>query len=230
MEIENKIDEILSSIKNDGIRICEWDYHETYLKACVEAVTIDGLWMEFGVYRGRTITNIAKYSSNIIYGFDSFEGLHEHWDEENPLGVYSLQGDIPSGAICGSNDDNPGMYDSSPTKTIRPWPRNVQLVKGFFEDSLPSFLESHTAPAAFINIDSDLYSSANTVLTLLKDRVQDGTIITFDEICDYPTYREHEIKAFAEFLLDGDFEYECLYHQDLAKYNQACFKMSKRSL
>lgn len=225
IKIENKIDEILHSLKHDATRIHKWDYHQTYLKACVSEVNVEGLWLEFGVYRGRTITAIANNTTNTIYGFDSFEGLPEHWDEENPLGVYSLNGDMPLGAIAGSNDDNPGMYDSSPTKIIQPWSRNIRLIKGLFADSLPLFLEEHKAPVAFINIDSDIYSSAKTVLDLLKDRIQNGTIITFDEICDYPTYREHEIKAFAEFLLETGWDYKCLYHQALQNYNQGCFKI-----
>ena len=108
---------------------------------------------------------------------------------------------------------------------MQPWPRNVRLVKGLFEDSLPAFLDEHPEPAAFINIDSDLYSSAKTVLELLEGRFQNGTILTFDELCDYPTYREHEIKAFAEFLLKTGYSYRCIVHQDLANYNQACFKI-----
>ena len=223
--LEAKMDEILHSVKNDATRLHEWDYHKTYLTACTNEVKVDGLWLEFGVYRGRTITAIAQNTTNIIYGFDSFEGLPEFWDGDNPEGVYSLNGTAPMGAIAGSNDDNPGMYDSSPTQIIQPWPMNVRLVKGLFENSLPTFLEENEEPLAFVNIDSDLYSSAKTVLDLLEDRFQDGTIITFDELCDYPTYREHEIKAFAEFLLKTGFNYECLYHQNLGSYSQACFKM-----
>tara|TARA_R110002020_G_scaffold394715_1_gene604739 strand:+ start:32401 stop:33096 length:696 start_codon:yes stop_codon:yes gene_type:complete len=224
--VETKIDEILQSVKNDAARVHAWDYHKTYMTACAQAVEVEGLWMEFGVYRGRTITATAENTTNIIYGFDSFEGLPEFWDGDNPQGVYSLGGDIPMGSIAGSNDENPGMYDSSPTTVIQPWPRNVRLVKGLFSDSLPPFLSAHPEPAAFINIDSDLYSSAKTVLEHLEDRFQNGTILTFDELCDYPTYRDHEIKAFAEFLLKTGYQYECIIHQDLANYNQACFRIS----
>lgn len=225
--LDAKMDEILDAVKNKTPRVHEWDYHKTYLTACTNAVKVDGLWLEFGVYRGRTITAIAQNTTNIIYGFDSFEGLPEFWDVDNPEGVYSLGGTIPLGAIAGSNDQNPGMYDKSPTQVIQPWPANVNLIKGLFGDSLPPFLEKCKEPVAFVNIDSDLYSSAKTVLDLLEDRFQDGTILTFDELCDYPTYREHEIKAFAEFLLKTGFDYECLYHQNLGTYSQACFKIIK---
>jgi len=227
MNVEEKIDQILFDTKNKAKRIANRDYHREYLTACCGKVTLDGLWMEFGVYRGRTISTIAEQTTNNIYGFDCFEGLPEFWDEENPKGVYSVGGEIPLGAIDGPADINPGMYESVPTKVMKPWAKNIKLVKGLFEDSLPSFLEEHKEQAAFVNIDSDLYSSAKTVLTLLKDRIKHGTIITFDELVDYPTFREHEIKAFAEFLLDTGFSYEALYHQSLASYSQACFKIIK---
>jgi len=234
--LENKIDEIYDAIKNKAPRIGAWDYHKTYHTACVAKVNVYGLWLEFGVYRGRSINTIAKQIAHPIYGFDSFEGLPEHWDHYNPKGVFSLAGHIPAGAICGSNDDNPGMYDSSPTITTEPWEENVILIKGWFNETLPFFLNDHKEKVAFVHIDSDIYSAANTIITSLEEggRFQNGTLLLFDEICDYTHYREHEIKAFAEFLLRTNYDYECLYHQgseanriptDAPTYSQACFRI-----
>jgi hypothetical protein len=224
--LENKIDEILKSLHESPWKKHSSDYHKTYLTECLRHVNLNGLWMEFGVYRGRSLSFIASQTKNLVYGFDSFEGLHERWDANNPKWVYSLNGKIPDGAIDGSNDENPGMFDSSPTKKIKPWASNIRLVKGYFEDSMPKFLEEHTDNVAFMNIDSDLYSSAKTVLTQLIDRIVPGTIICFDEICDYPDYRNHEIKAFAEFLLDTGFNYTCLAYQP-STYSQGCFMIKE---
>jgi hypothetical protein len=224
--LENKIDEILKSLHESPWKKHSSDYHKTYLTECLRHVNLNGLWMEFGVYRGRSLSFIASQTKNLVYGFDSFEGLHERWDVNNPKWVYSLNGKIPDGAIDGSNDENPGMFDSSPTKKIKPWASNIRLVKGYFEDSMPKFLEEHTDNVAFMNIDSDLYSSAKTVLTQLIDRIVPGTIICFDEICDYPDYRNHEIKAFAEFLLDTGFNYTCLAYQP-STYSQGCFMIKE---
>jgi hypothetical protein len=47
-------------------------------------------------------------------------------------------------------------------------------------------------------------------------------MIMFDEINDYTDYRKHEIKAFAEFLLDTKFNYNCIVYQP-STYSQACF-------
>ena len=223
-ELETKIDHILSDLNNAPWKEHYSDYHVNYLTECIKNVKIEGLWLEFGVYRGRSISFISSKTENIVYGFDSFEGLHEFWDHSNPKGVYSLQGLIPDGAIDGSNDENPGMYDSRPTIKTKPWNSNIRLVKGFFEDTLPNFLNENTGNVAFMNIDSDLYTSAKTVLNLLKDRIVKGTIISFDEICDYPDYRNHEIKAFAEFLIETGHNYDVIAYQP-STYSQGCFKI-----
>ena len=52
--------------------------------AIVEAIKndahSDGYYLEFGVYSGTSIRFFSKYlKKNDIYGFDSFEGLKEHW-------------------------------------------------------------------------------------------------------------------------------------------------------
>jgi len=228
MELEKKIDEILENLQKAPWKLHFSDYHRSYLTECLKHVTVeDGLWMEFGVYRGRSISFISSKTNNLVYGFDSFEGLHEFWDTDNPKGVYSLRGNVPDGCIDGENHENPGMYDSSPTRKTKPWNENIRLVKGFFEDTLTGFLDEHpNKPVSFINIDSDLYSSCKTVLTSLKDRIVDGTIICFDEICDYPDFRNHEIKAFAEFLLDTGYSYEVIAYQP-STYSQGCFKIKK---
>jgi hypothetical protein len=225
IELEKKIDEILFEVKNTAKRVGVIDYHKTYLTHCCKEISVDGLWLEFGVYRGRSITAISEFTKNIVYGFDSFEGLPEFWDQQNPKGVFNLGGIIPEGAICGNNDDNPGMYNSSPTKTTQPWRPNIKLIKGYFENTLPEFLNDHTEKVAFVHIDSDIYSSARTVLTLLKDRFQNNTILAFDELTDYPDFRNHEIKAFAEFLLETGYKYEAIFHQCLGQYTQSCFKI-----
>lgn len=222
-EIDKKIDEIHSRLKSESFYVRNpLDYHKSYHTKCLEHVKLDGMWLEFGVYRGRSICTFAAATEKNVYGFDSFEGLPEFWDNDNPKGVYSLAGLVPEGAIDGSNDENPGMYDNSPTRKIRPWPKNVKLVKGLFQDTLDHFLSENNENVSFLHIDSDIYSSADFVLRKLESRIVPGTVIAFDEICDYPDYRNHEIKAFAEFLIRTKMTYKPLVHQDLG-YSQGCF-------
>ena len=53
---------------------------------------------------------------------------------------------------------------------------NVELHKGWFNESLPPFLEQHPGPVAFIHVDCDLYSSTKTLLDLLAPRIRPGTV------------------------------------------------------
>ena len=229
--IENKIDEILRRLYEeaeqhglvDGGRDYQWGVHV----ASARHVSIDGMWLEFGVYRGRSICHFAKLTSETIYGFDSFEGLPEKWNDENPKGVFSLAGKIPDGAIAGSNDQNPGMYSTETNTVMQEWPSNVKLIKGWFDDSLPLFIEKYKRPVAFLHVDSDIYSSASTILTLLQNQIVPGTVICFDEMVNYQEFREHEIKAFAEFLLRTGYGYKPVVLQDL-EYGIATFVITEK--
>jgi hypothetical protein len=69
----------------------------------------------------------------------------------------------------------------------------VSFQVGWFDDTLPEFrVPDHDQ--LIINIDSDLYSSAVTVLQWAEPYFQPGTLIYFDEFAD----RDHEMRAFNE--------------------------------
>ena len=132
--------------------------------------------MEFGVYKGASIRHIAKKRPDkTIHGFDSFYGLAEDW-VTNPAETFSLDGKLPS------------------------VPSNVRLHQGYFDQSLPKWLEEHPDPMAFVHIDCDLYSSTVTVLDCLKDRFQPGTVIVFDDYFNFHNWKLDGHKAFCEFV------------------------------
>ncbi len=146
-----------------------------------------GLYLEFGVYQGKSINFIADIKKNdTIYGFDSFEGLPEDWTSDYPKGHFEL--------------------DKLPQ--VR---QNVKLIKGYFEDTLPKFIkERGDFDCAFINIDCDLYSSTKTIIDCLKSHISSGTVIEFDEYFNYPNWQEHEYKAFMEFIEETNLKFEYL--------------------
>lgn len=151
----------------------------------IKNVSIDGLWLEFGVYKGKSLRKIAEQTKNVIFGFDSFEGLPKDWILSHKKGDFSLHGRIPEDL-----------------------PSNVKLVKGLFSETLPAFLEEHTEPVAFLHVDCDLYSSTKTVLTHLQNRIKSGTIILFDEFFNFPQWQQHEYRAFMEFIAETEFSYD----------------------
>ena len=44
----------------------------------------------------------------------------------------------------------------------------------------------------------------------LRDRLQPGTVIVFDEYFNFPNWREHEFKAWKEFVARYNLTYEYL--------------------
>ena len=87
---------------------------------------------------------------------------------------------------------------------------NVKLYKGWFEDTIDPWKEQNNDWIAYLHIDSDLYSSAKTVLTKLNDRIVPGTLIVFDELINFRlmqkmnTWSQHEWKA----LMEWQFEFK----------------------
>jgi hypothetical protein len=148
------------------------------LELALGEVQVEGFYAEFGVYRGASLGFIADRIDTVIYGFDSFEGLPEDWFLTATKGLYNLGGEAP---------------------TIQATQRNYRILKGMFVDTLPTFTSQIEGRAAFLHIDSGLFSSAQTALEGLADRIVAGTIIVFDEYWNYPGWREHEFKAFQGF-------------------------------
>ena len=150
-------------------------------------VRSSGLYLEFGVHGGDTINRIARQVSPAkVYGFDSFEGLPEDWFHEMVKGAFDLGGKLPAVEA------------------------NVELFKGWFQDSLPGFLTTHPGPVAFCHVDCDLYSSTAYLLDALKDRFVPGTLLVFDEYFNYPGWETGEFQAFAEFVKANAVRYRYL--------------------
>jgi hypothetical protein len=149
--------------------------------------TLEGLVLECGVAEGVSIGHLAGGVKGAVHGFDSFQGLPEDWPgRHEPQGAYSTAGRLPV------------------------VPKNVVLHPGWFAETLPRFLKRYGEPVAFLHVDCDLYSSAKTVLDLLAERIVPGTVVVFDEYFNYPSWREHEFKAFQEFVTERHIEYRYL--------------------
>ncbi|MGV0949816.1 MAG: tetratricopeptide repeat protein [Azonexus sp.] len=157
------------------------------LKLALSNADLDGLVLEFGVYNGKSIRQIASIVGNTVHGFDSFEGIPEEWNHE-PKGSYSTQNQMPE------------------------VPANVILHKGWFEDSIPLFLAQTPAPEPirFMNIDCDLYSSTKIIFDLLWKQIVPGTVIVFDEYIGYASWREDEFRAFNEAVEKHHWQYDVI--------------------
>jgi hypothetical protein len=155
-----------------------------------EFITIEGLWLEFGVWKGTTINWMAATTNQTVYGFDSFEGLPHDWDRGNC---------IQSAKDFNLNGKMPRVRD------------NVILIKGWFKDTIPQFAKiQKDKPIALMHVDCDLYSSTKQIFDNLANNIVAGTVIIFDELINYPRFQHEEWKAFYDFVQSNKIEIKWL--------------------
>jgi hypothetical protein len=134
--------------------------------------------IEFGVCTGESLSVMSMLCPKCkIYGFDSFEGLpHDELGWKKGQFAHSMQLDYPTGP-------------------------NVELIKGWFSDTLPPFVEKiDLGKVRFVHVDSDLYSSAKDIFNTLFKRLPHEVTIVFDEYWNFKGWKDTEFKAFKEFL------------------------------
>ena len=151
--------------------------------------------LEFGVFEGKTINEIrqALDESYQVFGFDSFEGLPEDWEN----------------TVCMKSHFNTG--GAIPDIT------NVKFFKGWFEDTIPEYLKEADT-IGLLHLDCDLYSSTKTIFDSLHSYIKRGTIIVFDEWLytqlDNKKGNLHEQRAFIEWVKKYDIRYEFELFED----------------
>lgn len=158
----------------------------------------------------------AFKSENIVYnkcwGFDSWKGL----PAETP-GLFCpdvwREGAFKASEELQLQEDQVIPHVMS---TLKKYSNNVELISGFFKDSLTDFLIKIKIfkPALFIDIDTDLHISCYQALDFMarNDLLIKGTIIRYDDWGD-----------FTHSLWKGAKEYtigESLAHKEICeKYN-----------
>jgi len=145
---------------------------------------VDGLYMEFGVFKGTTINHCSsKLKDKTFYGFDSFEGLPEAWDLVGNTGHNVSKIQVKEKGHF-ALDKLPKVND------------NVKLVEGFFDQSLQPWMKENItdqSKIAWLHLDADLYSSTIYVLEQLNNYIVPGTIIRFDEIVEWRLELENNV-------------------------------------
>src|SRR5689334_18531036 len=126
-------------------------------------------FLEFGVYKGHSIrfwSQMNRDPQSRLIGFDSFEGLPEYWSKKYPKGSH---GDV-AGALPQIDDER------------------VSFVKGWFQNTLPGFLNEFTPRSRLVvHNDADLYSSTLFTLVSLNMLLVSGTVVILDDF-SMPTH------------------------------------------
>lgn len=156
--------------------------HDLLRWAAKHCYNQEGLVLEFGVWKGDSLKVIGNIFDQTVYGFDSFQGLPEDWRTGIAAGSFAL--------------DRPPRV-----------PSNVELIIGWFSETLDEFLATHPAQIKFLHIDCDLYSSTLDVLNRCVERLTAGSIIVFDEYFNYPNWQEGEFRAFQEVIAAHQINY-----------------------
>ena len=174
------------------------------LDRAINSISIEnGLILEFGVWKGESINYIAKkLPSKKVNGFDSFEGLPEMWRDGLDKNVFQI---------------------SDKVLTKLKFLDNIVLIKGYFDETLPTFFENINLPISFMHIDSDLYSSAKTIFDIAGKLIQGGTVIVFDEFFNYPGWEIGEFKAFSEFINEKNLRYKFITYNQ--RHEQVALKI-----
>lgn len=197
---------------NDFLDVVPVGGRAALLEHSLKSAKLKGVIFEFGVYQGNSVRKMAELTDSKIFGFDSFEGLPEPW-------------------IHGRKDFKKGHFAVAQLPEV---PESVELIKGFFDKTLIPFVSKFRLTGEkirLIHIDCDLYSSAIFVLKTLNDLIDVGTVILFDELCDfsddgsrYPNWLDGEWKALNEWSDRFGREYEIIGR---STKEQAAIKVTK---
>ena len=170
-----------------------WDYTVTQIAEAQEHNNSGDLYLEFGTWKGASINYFSdRLKQTTFYGFDSFQGLQEDWKGANQAkGGFNLDGKLPKVN------------------------KNVVLVSGWFDVTLPQFLSEKKGNIPFVHIDCDTYEATKIVLDNIYPRLAKNAYILFDEYIGYPGWKEGEYKAFQEMVVAHKIGYEYVAFCDL---------------
>ena len=159
----------------------EWDYlrprvnfapRNLVLELCVQlAQRVPGNIIEFGVAEGhstRVLRRSSRRSGKHVFACDSFKGLPEKFENAEK-----------------------GTFACEPPRI-----RGVEIVAGYFEESLTEDLAKRVGRIALASLDADLYSSTMCALKWLTPLLHTGSILVFDEFLGE---KESEKRAFEDW-------------------------------
>jgi hypothetical protein len=129
--------------------------------------------------------------------------LYETWDRFLQMCVQRA----PAGAVLEF-----GVAGGTSIRQIAAWAKGTVygFDKGWFEETIPLWLSETSDPIGFLHVDCDIYASTRSVLLGVRRRLQNGTIIKFDEYFNYPNWQAHEFRAWQEFVAEFAVQYRYL--------------------
>jgi hypothetical protein len=91
----------------------------------------------------------------------------------------------------------------------------VELFKGWFEQTVPSFIEKlQQDQIQILHMDADTYNPTAFVLNSLYKNLGKGSIVIFDEYLGYPSWELHEFRAWQELVDSTGIKYQYIGHSE----------------
>jgi len=168
---------------------------------------VQGDIVEFGVYTGRSLAILSHYNNEFkkdpihgkmcpdrkVFGIDSFQGLAANEHIRWPEGIFRI-----------NHSKNPVIEigENVSPESVKKLFTHCNLESPIIIESYFSNIDSNIfSKIALVHIDCDLYESTLDALNLVKDKLQNGTIILFDDWFNFKGDKNQgEQKAFYEFL------------------------------
>jgi hypothetical protein len=144
---------------------------------------VPGALVECGVAQGGSALLIALVNQKFgdgtrqLWLFDSYEGLPEPTSEDFQNGRTGEHvRPLPKGSCLGTIEEvSRLLFDQHGLAR-----RDVELVKGWFQDTLPKTKE-RVGPIALLRLDGDWYESTKVCLEMMFDQVSEGGFVILDD-------------------------------------------------
>lgn len=179
---------------------------------------------QFGVFSGISMISILdgltenRIEYNTFWGFDSFCGIPTEEKELLPKVEWG-QGEFSTLDYLQTNDVNLASETIKKHILDKHPKANIEMVTGYFSDSLPKCPLNKMRPAIYVDIDVDIYSSTVEALEfLVKNKLLSiGTLINYDD-----NLGDHcgEGRAHREMCSKYGFEFKHIIGKDQILYER----------
>ena len=181
----------------DGSRITKLMSHYELYKLVMD---LPGVIIECGVFKGASFARWAmfrnmfrNYYSHKLIGFDTFGKF--------PETEYKDDKKVRQNFIDNAGDQSISKNQLMDCMLKKDCAENIQLIEGDICETVPSFLQKHPeTKIALLNLDTDIYEPAVTILEHLWPRIVKGGILIIDDYGVFPG----ETKAVDDFFKDKE--------------------------
>lgn len=163
-------------------------------RICVE--NIPGNFVECGVAGGGSTALAAAVikrhtrQPRWVYAFDSFDGMPAPTEKDKSNGILAEVTGWGTGTCAAPETSVKEICNKLGVGDI------VQLVKGYFEDTLPK-MRDQVGMIALLHMDGDWYESTKTIINNLYDRISNDGFVQVDDYGFWEGCRQalHEFEA-----------------------------------